>query len=76
MNLEKKKDRNGDCYFIAHGSDKEFTCCYCGKQLFEGFICENSEKSLCSSCQKEFPMSRCIHDINGEHKHIKLKRAP
>lgn len=61
---------------IAIGQDSEFICVKCGKQMNEGFICENDDKLiLCQICQDKFIMGKCKHDINHEHKHIKFIRG-
>ena len=59
-------------HFIAKGKDSEFIC-KCGAIVTEGYHCDQ-KGTICMDCQSKDTMSRCIHDANGEHKHIKFIR--
>lgn len=86
--IELKSSRDKvDLMPTALGKDEDFKCFVCGKLTKEGFICENVQekfeegkwkefqKVICLKCHPDFPMHRCKHDINNEHKHIKFIRG-
>ena len=67
-------DLTNERYWTAQGKDEDFKCSLCGKELREGFVCENNKNLLlCDGCQIDFNMSRCRHN-KGEHAHIRFKR--
>jgi len=89
MEIRKIENAQGNVGFFAFGEDKEFIC-KCGKELKEGYICENNsikideetnkeieyQKVFCKECQDSFNMGRyCKHDKKGEHRHIKFERG-
>jgi NAD-dependent SIR2 family protein deacetylase len=73
MELELKEDpMMNRKFWKATGDKEEFKCSQCRKEIKEGYMCENDKKIiLCKDCQDKFNMSRCKHNIIGEHKHIK-----
>lgn len=63
-------------FWKATGKDEDFRCFHCGKELLEGFMCENDRRFiLCQDCQDDFSMSKCHHDKRNEHFHIKFTRG-
>lgn len=74
---------------IAIGSDADFRCSRCNKQIDEGYLCEERELVLCSNCEADMweqplqnngskgsseIMKLCPHDEEGVHFHIKWYR--
>jgi len=61
---------------IVKGDSEDFKCSFCKKFINEGFLCENTQFSqnqliLCQECQDTFDMTRCTHDKEHTHRHIK-----
>lgn len=54
MILKRAETIMGDTVFFAYGEDSEFICHFCGKEIKDGFKCENKEPLLilCVDCQK------------------------
>lgn len=76
IELKLKKNELGNNIFVGIGEDTDFVCSQCLKQIREGFICENrKELVLCIDCQEVFQMSKCKHDKEQTHKHIKFTRS-
>lgn len=75
MLVKRTENQAGDVIFFATGEDAEFKCDFCEKEIKEGFKCEDKDLVLCAECQKEYKMTRCLHDSRGEHRHIKFQRA-
>jgi CRISPR/Cas system-associated protein Cas10 (large subunit of type III CRISPR-Cas system) len=74
IELKQKKDLFENHIFVGYGEKKDFICTICGYEIISmGFICENRNTfTLCESCQDHYRMTKCRHDKNGEHRHIKF----
>jgi len=46
-------------------------CSECGKEITEGYKCEELRKLYCEECEKSVNMHKHPHDPYGEHQHIK-----
>ena len=44
-------------------------CSHCSKEINEGFWCRQNQLVLCRDCQKSYDMTKCRHDMHGEHYH-------
>ena len=48
-------------------------CYECGKEISEGYLCQERKVVFCDECQNKYKMQKCRHDARGEHFHYKVK---